>query len=249
MSLPITITAPSLPSGYCWPASPQQYANDLIDWGLTAEFNFETTNTFFNTGSSTPGADYRGYPWLRDGATNPNEDGWFIWDATLSRWIKPHAVPPGSSVRWIWVGASSDVTTFDGGNANAVADADGPMWEVDSTADLAGKFLVTVGSFAASGDVAVNGIATSTGVSGEDKHTLTEAEIPAHTHQVSAMQGLDIDESSNRTLAGTDGNADEFQDEIPSESTGDGTAHNNLPPFYGVFLIKRTARKFYAVEP
>ena len=247
MSTPITLTAPSLPSGYCWPASPQTLFTDAIAWGLSAEFNFDTINTYYNYGDSTPTADYRGYAWLRTGATNSNENGWFTWDATLSRWIKPHAVPPSSDARWIWIGSTVDLQSFDGGNTNAVADADGPMWEVDS--NFAAKFPVGVGTFTASGDVAVGGSTTSTGVSGEDKHTLVTSELPAHSHSISAMQGLDIDESSNRTLSGTDGNADEFQDSMNTETEGDDTGHNNLPPFYGCYFIKRTGRKFYAVSP
>jgi len=74
---------------------------------------------------------------------------------------------------------------------------------------------------------------------GEKTHTLTAAEIPTHTHPeqtlgttTGASSGFTRDTSmSGSTVAVTP----------TTGSTGGGGAHNNLPPFFVVYMWKRTA--------
>lgn len=70
---------------------------------------------------------------------------------------------------------------------------------------------------------------------GAKTHTLTEAEIPAHTHGIS--------EGSNVPAAGQLTSGDDFTNIISftqtSGSTGGGAAHNNLPPYITTFFWKR----------
>lgn len=225
----INLTPPSLPIGYC-PANYQQLANDIVS-GTQATFNSTIGNSFFNFGPTTPALNNQVYPWL-------DEDGnWWVFNGGY--WSRKNPVPAGGLERRIFVGTTTDLQTYDGGNTNAPSAWSGPMWEVDTAFEA--RFPVGVGTFAASGAVSVNGTTTSTAVSGEDKHTLITAEIPSHTHPV----GKNISDSRSGgdmhliSLSQSAGTID------LSGATGGGEAHNNLPPFYGVYFIKRTARIYY----
>jgi hypothetical protein len=230
----ITLTAPSLPANYC-PASYQKLANDIIG-GTQATFNSTIGNSFFNFGPTYPAINNRIYPWL-------DENGqWWIYDQGF--WLRKNIVAASGYDRRIFVGTTTDLLSYDGGDGTATATTTtGPMWEVDTLFDA--RFPVGVGAFAASGSVAVQGTATSTSIVGEDQHTLTIPEMPKHTHSMTW--------DSNDTSGGDQLNTLYYGPEanIPNNmikdtgSTGGDVAHNNLPPFYGVYFIKRTIRVYY----
>jgi len=230
----ITLTAPSLPANYC-PASYQKLANDIIG-GTQATFNSTIGNSFFNFGPTYPAINNRIYPWL-------DENGqWWIYDQGF--WLRKNIVAASGYDRRIFVGTTTDLLSYDGGDGTATATSTtGPMWEVDTLFDA--RFPVGVGTFAASGAVAVLGTATSTSIVGEDQHTLTVPEMPKHTHSMTW--------DSNDTSGGDQLNTLYYGPEanIPNNmikdtgSTGGDVAHNNLPPFCGVYFIKRTIRVYY----
>jgi len=230
----ITLTAPSLPANYC-PASYQKLANDIIG-GTQATFNSTIGNSFFNFGPTYPAINNRIYPWL-------DENGqWWIYDQGF--WLRKNIVAASGYDRRIFVGTTTDLLSYDGGDGTATATTTtGPMWEVDTLFDA--RFPVGVGAFAASGSVAVQGTATSTSIVGEDQHTLTIPEMPKHTHSMTW--------DSNDTSGGDQLNTLYYGPEanIPNNmikdtgSTGGDVAHNNLPPFCGVYFIKRTIRVYY----
>lgn len=230
----ISLTPPNLPIGYC-PTNYQQLANDIIS-GTQANFNSTIGNSFFNYGPTTPALNNQVYPWL-------DENGnWWVF--SNGYWLRQHPIAAGSSERRIYVGNTTDLQTYDGGNTNAPSAWSGPMWEVDAA--FAARFPVGVGAFAASGTVSVNGTTTSTAIAGEDQHTLVVGEIPSHTHQI-------IDQYINLTQRGTadtsafspTNRSEGTANLLPTTSSGGGAAHNNLPPFYGVYFIKRTTRVYY----
>ena len=226
----ITLTPPSLPVSYC-PLNYQNLANDIIG-GTQAVFNSTVGNSFFNFGPTVPSINNRIYPWL-------DENGqWWIFKQGV--WVYTNPVVESGYERRIFVGTTTDLLSYDGGDGTAVVgDTFGPMWMVDTLLDA--RFPVGAGTFVTSGAVAVNGTATSTSVVGEDKHTLTVSELAAHTHNV----GRYVNDS-------TSGGDPKFMDLTLgtgtvgiSSSTGGDAAHNNLPPFYGVYFIKRTTRIYY----
>jgi hypothetical protein len=224
----ITLTAPSLPANYC-PASYQKLANDIIG-GTQATFNSTIGNSFFNFGPTYPAINNQIFPWL-------DQDGnWWIYDQSL--WTRKNPVVANGFDRRIFVGTTTDLLSYDGGDGTATATIrTGPMWEVDT--EFEARFPVGVGAFVASGAVAVMGKATSTAIVGEDQHTLTIPEMPAHTHNFFPLVTADANNGgANGVQYGTTAN-------VATSSTGDGTAHNNLPPFYGVYFIKRTGRVYY----
>lgn len=224
-----TLTAPSLPTNYC-PLSYQNLANDIIG-GTQVTFNSTIGNSFFNFGPSIPAINNRIYPWL-------DENGqWWIFSQGV--WLYKNPVVKEGYDRRIFVGTTTDLLSYDGGDGTAVAgDTFGPMWMVDTSFDA--RFPVGAGTFAASGAVAVNGTATATSIVGEDKHTLTISELPSHTHNVATL--------INDSISGGDPKFYPLQstgNNLASSSTGGDVAHNNLPPFYGVYFIKRTSRVYY----
>lgn len=229
----IQLTPPNFPLNYC-PANYQAFANDIIS-GTQATFLSSIGNSFFNFGSTVPSLNNQVYPWL-------DADGnWWVYQGGF--WARKHPVEINSNERRIFIGTTTDLQTYDGGNTNPASSYSGPMWEVDS--NFAARFPVGVGTFAASGAVAVQGTTTSTAIAGEDQHTLSTSEIPPHSHLMTWDSQDTAGGNQLKTLySGPDANAFDDIKKNTSDSGG-GSAHNNLPPFYGVYFIKRTARVYY----
>ena len=230
----ITLTAPSLPVGYC-PSNYQQLANDIIG-GTQANFNSAIGNSFFNFGPTTPALNNQVYPWL-------DENGnWWVFSSGY--WLRQNPVAAGGSERRIYVGNTTDLQTYDGGTVGTVSNWTGPMWEVDTAFEA--RFPVGAGAFAASGTVSAQGTTTSTAVAGEDKHTLVVGEVPSHTHQI-LDQYINLVQrgSADSGVFSATNRSEGVANLLPTTSSGGGAAHNNLPPFYGVYFIKRTARVYY----
>lgn len=91
-------------------------------------------------------------------------------------------------------------------------------------AQITGRFLLAAGNGNSAG---------ATG--GEATHKLTVAEMPSHTHTWS------IGESTLWCAHGDNrwGPADVTT--YNTGSTGGNTAHNNMPPYYAVYMWRRTA--------
>lgn len=77
---------------------------------------------------------------------------------------------------------------------------------------------------------------TVEGVGGAKTHTLSTAEMPAHTHPITAVSDL----SGVGTSQGA-GTANQATFVGATASTGGGGAHNNLQPYIVVYFWKRTA--------
>jgi hypothetical protein len=232
----ITLTPPSLPIGYC-PTNYQQLANDVIS-GTQANFNSAIGNSFFNFGPTTPTLNNQVYPWL------DNNGNWWVFQGGY--WSRENPVAANSSERRIFVGTSADVLSYDGGDGTVYSGNPyaGSMWAIDTNFEA--RFPVGAGTFAASGVVSVNGTTTSTAVAGEDKHTLVTAEMPSHTHQI-LDQYINLTQrgSADTNVFSATNRSEGVANLLPTTSSGGDAAHNNLPPFYGVYFIKRTARVYY----
>lgn len=93
----------------------------------------------------------------------------------------------------------------------------------NSTPDLRGRFVRGAPAATEAG-----------GTGGADTHTLTTAEMPAHTHTASNQNTLyGVENSANHSATNhvTNGN---------TGSTGGGNAHNNMPAYYAILFIMKT---------
>lgn len=141
------------------------------------------------------------------------------------------AYPVGA---YYWSGAPTDPGSFIGGT-----------WE-----QITGKFLL------ASDDVLENGVIKTAGTyhvgatGGEATHTLTVAEMPAHRHSLSVNEDTSLTLLADVTWATGDksgfpitpaGNNVKGSFYMYANTVGDGTAHNNMPPYIVGYLWKRIA--------
>ena len=98
----------------------------------------------------------------------------------------------------------------------------------------------------ATGDTYANG---STG--GEATHTLTENEMPSHTHTqnahrhtIGSLARYVITGNGNASVGDGYGNSQNYKTgntTATNQNTGGGQAHNNMPPYLAVNIWKRTA--------
>ena len=98
-----------------------------------------------------------------------------------------------------------------------------------------GKMLVGI-------DAADTDFDTVEETGGAKTHTLTESEMPAHTHnyaggEYSGAYDYGSNMSVNNLGTATDGRTQNFD----TETVGGGSAHNNMPPYIVTYMWKRTA--------
>lgn len=160
------------------------------------------------------------------------------------------AVPPGT------------VTAFAGNTApNGWLLCDGQSYSISTYRDLYGAIGTTYGGYGQSFQVPdlrgrfpvgkdTGTFATLGGKGGEEKHTLTIQEMPAHRHPGNVRAFYDqrtrngrqnyvsLNQDGGRWI-GTGANEALTAEDIETGTTGGGQAHNNLPPYISLnFIIK-----------
>jgi microcystin-dependent protein len=141
--------------------------------------------------------------------------------------------------------AESDVWSYDGGDGDnpttdPPTDKSGAMWEVDHDFDF--HFPLGAGTSAAPYNTLIN----VGDVGGEEKHGLTSDENGIHSHFLRADQGQVF--TGKLSVTGKDipaGNYISNEFSTATQISGLGVGHNNMPPYIGVYFIKRTMRKYY----
>lgn len=249
---PVTLVPASFPEGYC-PPNWQTLANDIAK-GM-AGFVPGAYN-FFNYGNSEPGVDDRGKPWFR---LNPDgsPDKWYVFFGGV--WTSPHSVEAGGDERRMFVGIENDVWAYDGGDgtdpsSSAPTNSTGAMWEVDHNFDF--RFPLGAGTSPAPASTTVN--VGDTGGEEDTSVPLTLDNVPAHSHtfRVERNDGapISVDSGSGyiegvgagvRWSGGSKDTAGETMDAGESGTDLQPVEATNMPPYRGVFFIKRTSRLFY----
>lgn len=239
-TLNVTNIPGSLPSGYCWPAAPQTFYNDIIQL-LTSYVTGQFSSFVF--GADTPDPEYNDLPWIKVDAQN-NLVGLYTY-GQYGLWARAHPVPYSSDIRMLWVGLEADLKTFDGGEDTPVTATTGPFWEVDHNFDF--RFPLGPGT---SPDATVVAVGDTGGV--EDV-TLTEAQMPLHGHStIVNTGGEDQSDATGGLMVGPGSSVKApFEGDPPTETAGEQVAgaggdesHTNMPPYRGCFIIKRTAREY-----
>lgn len=231
MSVLLSLQPGSLPEGYT-PETFQEFYNRMFKEGRAI---WPDAMTIVNRGSSAPSAANQIYPWIRVDPGTSIIEGVYTYYNGL--WCRPHPTPASGDERRLWVGSVGALTTYDGGDGGATVTAyTGPMWEVDT--DFAAVFPLGVGTLPSGTAVAVGG------TGGEETHVLTIAELATHNHPLNPDNRQDDQHDlSPGTAVGDFGGSGMYVKEYNvTGDTGSGDAHNNMPPYRGVYFIKRTAR-------
>lgn len=239
------------------PQTLQQLAQAIVNaLTVTLPGNFAT----FNIGSDTPTPSNRDKLWYRvDASCVPM--GWYIW--TGAAWTR--AIPLGTSpgtVDHYWSTDLAGLTVAEARAAISFRDTGdtypgspsttlhtNPFWLLCdgttvgglTTPDLLGRVIVGAGNGSgltvrAQGDTG-----------GAESITLTTAEIPEHTHPITAV-GTDSPSNGYGYIGGSNSAAtgpftyDNASSLIQIANTGGGLAHQNMPPFNCIYPVIRTAR-------
>ena len=129
------------------------------------------------------------------------------------------------------IGAIFTTVTVYADSAAVVVVAGGTTWE----AFAAGKMLIGLDSSDTDFD-------TVEETGGAKTHTLTTAEMPAHSHKHAGGEySGSYDHGTNMIVNNLSSTTGARSTEFTTETVGGGTAHNNLPPYIAVYMWKRTA--------
>lgn len=246
MSQNVVFQAGVLPPNYCWPGS-QQFYNDIVAL-LTGTVAGSPVNVSV---SPNPPADLTAL-WVK--TVGGFMEGIYLY---LGQWIRPHPCPPSGNERRLWRGLAdgsipNGIWSYDGGDGQDPAvvtphDAIGAMWTIDT--DFEFKMPIGVGT----NSVAYNGLHTAINrndTGGEEKHELVISEIPPHTHHLGSNGVATLPADGHVAQAGTGASVGQPGLTDTDSAGGDGSTppvtipHNNMPPYIGVYFIKRTARLY-----
>ena len=141
--------------------------------------------------------------------------------------------------------------TLTGDNLAAVTTIAGPFWLLCDGTTQSGVVTPDYRGMAPFGvlgyGTGATGPATVGATGGAATHTLILNEIPAHSHnytQTYATDTTDAQAGTSDTNAET-AYATSATTVAGGEANGSTKAHNNMPPFFGVYWIKRSARIYY----
>lgn len=191
----------------------------LLDW--VNEVEKDITNLTPTWSKNNAAAVYQTAMSSPEGVMNVGPTSAFVkYSATegTSSYITPLMTPIVGMII-MWYGNSSDVP-----EGWSICDG------TNGTPDMRNRFPLGIGTYT-----------DLTGITGgELTHTLTEEELPSHSHEVSydATGWVGIRQSSG--VNGVIGRDESGDGTKTSGLTGGGKAHNNMPPYYGLHFIMYT---------
>ena len=181
--------------------------------------------------SVEPAPDQRDKIWLR-----LNNDGTpdRVYVYAGGKWLSKHAAFEGQVV--MWEGAEGDIPTIDGGTVGAVTTTSGPFWEKVSEMDA--KIPIGPGTT----DAPTSTVIAVGDEGGSELVVLEKEQLPSNPFGVNNVTGpfLDVtaggtfevqtNPGTNHRVGGWDGNDE---------------GHNNMPPYRGIWFIRKTSRLYY----
>lgn len=237
----ITFSFAGLPASYCF-TTPERFALDIAA-GLQGYLP-GTYSTIIRS-ETEPVATDRDKVWVQ-----VNADGAItrIFTYAYGEWVAPNPRRDANERVW-WTGSESDAWSYDGGDgtdptSNPPTATTGAMWMRD--ADYNARFPIQAGTLP-SGTVLTPG-----DNGGEEEHVLTEAELPSHTHPITARSTNDVSNGSG-TIPGRNDNLDGvvYNDTtfatygLSIAKTGGDEGHATMPPYRVGMWLRPTARLFY----
>lgn len=230
----------SLPSGYCWPASPQTYLNDIA--AITNVQLNVTGAKYVISQTSTPAATERNFLWH-----NPDTGHVLYWNAGLTSWTMP----------FFWGGLKlhegtlASIDTLDGGSVGAVTQIAGPFWT--RATEYNDRFPIGVGAIAI-GPLATGGAMTSTVAQANlpavqlavDTSIIGQAGVGSPEPVVGSTYGSTSVSGSGRAVDGTSTDLSaRYYSKGRTEALGSGTALSVQNSYIGVYVLRRTGRLYF----
>ncbi len=232
LTLPIRFNA--LANPYCW----RTWQQTLADFSAAQYVMFPGNFTPFNYGPVTPDPEDQDKPWWRTDA-NGNPRG--KWTFSQGVWLCEHPLynPKTDTVRRDLIFAEIEaaaVPTYDGGEAGAVTDTTGPMWEL--VAEYAARMPIGAGTLPSGAALAVGA------VGGEERHTLTLPESPSHDHNFVDGDTPIVGPGGSFTVPSVAGASHRNR---TFASAGGNEPHNNMPPYFVANILRKSLRKYWSL--
>jgi len=240
------------PVGYCYPSSPQVLIEQAFE---LAHAEVENNATGVAVGPSEPGATFK--LWY----TNHRL---YEWDAGIGRRIALYWEPTGNEdIKMLTEMTEAEIAAYDTGATPAlVAGAEqwtGPFWEIDHNYDA--RIPIGVGTLPLSTTAVTLG-----GTGGADQINIGILQLPKHRHELTMGPESGLSSylppstlSENGTFKVNGAEQLRFYD-LPSTEIGrtrenvngstdpDGVDPLNImPPYRGLYVVKRTARIYYTL--
>lgn len=245
------ITPQTLPSGFC----PPTYQALLNGFSSNQFVTIPDSNSKLIVSATKP--DDFTAAWLRlDSSGRPT----YIYYFAQGSWLSLHPIQPGLTMWWFGspdlVLDATTIKTFDGGADEAPSLYTGPMWQFARIGGTAAGTVIAAQFPIVSGTLESLTVLNLGDVGGEEKHSLTQSEMPPHTHDnkyISFSDGPSPGGDDRGFWKTTDANPQDGT--IATENAGGNgatppvvVAHNNLPPFVVGFLLQRTSRRWLSVS-
>ena len=236
---------PGTLSSNCYPAAPQTLYNEMME---KAGISINLTGIILAT--SAPAVTDRDKLWIKLDGTSPVRQ--FIF--ALGKWVWPHEIPADDSRRIISVAANAAaIQALDGGDSATVGDTTGAFWEEDTNFQdripmgATGSLAALVGTDYGDADAQVSVVAANIPehrhfIANPDKLSNSGNHLTSTQQCTLQNQGGGIGDQ-DYTFVGSDTEASIGRTSAYGESTV--TAMNILNPVHGVYILKRTSRKYY----
>lgn len=199
---------------------------------------------------------------------------WFISDGV--NFLSKHYYTANGPERFLYTGSEASLTTYDGGNTSVSSVSSGPMWQIDSTfsgrfpvgvGTLPSGTVINVTGTGGEEQVTLNstqvpvvehfhgigvGINTpSTGGTNDDfafvMRNWTATSGTPYTMDTCQGAGGSGSYPIPYSTTATSGSASTTNNIQTGTSSSALSGHDNMPPYVGVYVIKRTGRVYYAV--
>lgn len=147
--LTLPITAGALPPGFC-PSSEQERLNQ---YQAVSFVTFPSTFSGIILSATKPADTTRAWGQLDQYGRLLR-----IYNFANGSWVSLHPTAPGLTM-W-WFQNLPNFAVFDGGDANPIGDASGPMWQQAKLGDgtlIAAKFPITAGALPSGANLVVGG--------------------------------------------------------------------------------------------
>lgn len=227
----------TLPSNFCPTGATalQTFYDEII---ARTVFSLSPDKAFYNFGDTEPTPENRVFPWLRTISGEP--DRWYVY--VSGKWIWPYPVPISTDIRQLWVGTLTDLQTYDGGSTDPVSDTTGPFWQEDS--DFAGRSPMHPGSIPSANPSKTLAVDENYG---EGAHLMTQDEVGPHTHPLNESQLVTSGSGSDEGIEFSEPSEDIYKT-LVTQTNSYTSAQSAMPiihPVRGIYIIKRTTRKYY----